>query len=443
MWRIDRPQRPVVHERSRGRWQLEFSPSGTKVLLGRPGYGFQVHDSSDGRRIGPAVGSGSDRSIDHLLGFSADEQIIVTGGPNNTARFWRMPHAPARDTMTSDAIYDEIWPPSGDAVAAATPDAATVIIGDARGDVHVLSVASGRQALADESQGVSFIGHGSAVALLSVSADGTLAASAAEDNTIRIWDTATGLPRPFFGHVSGNPIEKIVFSPDAATIAILSSNRLHVMDAASGELAARFDLSEPHRGIAFADNDNVYIGSDTGALRVAGLEPGQNWTMRELWQGAAPIVWLEASPRSQILVLVDQNNLAQQFSLKEGKLGAATLQLPATVEDVAFAPGGSRVLFRTSRWLHRASSAPTGLIWIDAMLAPKAIDGARMVFGDPAGSAAATLGARVYVPIAGDNFLQLAELNFATMQTPGLFGNKDALLEEWRGKLGLDSPGEP
>ena len=135
---------------------------------------------------------------------------------------------------------------------------------------------------------------------------------------------------------------------------------------------------------------------------------------------------------------MDQNDVARQFSLAEGRLGNASLQLPSTVQDVRFAPGSSRVLFRTSRWLHLANSAPSGLIWTDALPAPKALASARMIFGEPGTNGTAT-GDRVYVPVAGDGFVRLAELNFATLKGPGLFGNKDELLEEWRRKLGLSS----
>ena len=438
LWRTDRPQRPLLEEFSRGRWQLEFSPSGSKVLVGRPKYGFQVYDSRDGYLLGPLLGSGSDGMADGLLGFGADEQIVITGGPENGARFWRAPAIATRKESVSDAGSHTIWSPSGDAVAMSTPDGSTVVIGDHRGDVHILASDAGRDGLSSEGQDVSFLGHSSDVRLLSTSPDGSLVASAADDNTIRIWNIAGGLPKPFFGNIPGNPIDKIVFSPDALLIGILSSNRVHVMDTSSGVILARFDLGERHQGMAFADSTHLYVGSDSGALRAITRDNGDNWSMQMLWQGAAAIRWLEASPRSRYLVLVDQNNLAQQFSLSEGKLGAMSLQLPNTIEEVTFAPGGSRVLFRTPGWIHRASSARSGLIWLDAMLAPKALDSARMVFGDPAIGAAA-LGNRVYLPVAGDGFVHLAELNFGAVHGPGLFGNKDKLLEEWRRKIGAVS----
>jgi hypothetical protein len=134
-------------------------------------------------------------------------------------------------------------------------------------------------------------------------------------------------------------------------------------------------------------------------------------------------------------VLVDKNSLAQQFSLAEGRIGEITLQLPSPVAEVTFTPGGQRVLIRTSNWIHRVSSAATGLIWIDAILAPSALDGARVVFGDPGANSAAALGGRLFLPVAAEGYARLAELSFSASQGAGLFGNKDQLLEEWRRKL--------
>jgi hypothetical protein len=285
---------------------------------------------------------------------------------------------------------------------------------------------------------VSFLGHSRKVRILSVSRDGLKVASAADDNSIRIWSTVTGLPQPFFGDISGNPIERIVFSPDAAMLGLLSSNRVHVMDANSGAILALFELGERHQSIAFADSDHIYVGSESGTLRVVNREDGDNWSMQTVWQGDAAIRWLEASPRSRFLVVVDQHNVAQQFILGEGRLGDRVVQLPGNVEEVTFSPNGSRVLFRTSRWVHRASSATSGLIWLDAVFAPRSIGAARMVFGGSSARTAAPSGNRVYLPVAGDGFVQLAELNFEMNRGPALFGNKDMLLDEWRARLGID-----
>jgi WD40 repeat protein len=442
LWRVDQPERPVLTQYGRGNWRLQFSPSGSRVLVGRPESGFQVYDSSDGMSLGPPMGSGGSDSAQSLLEFSADEQVVVTGGPDSIARFWRAPALPARDELQQEAGRHISWPSSGDAVAIATPDASAIVIGDRQGDVHVVSAAEGRDALRSEDQEVSFLGHSSAVRLLTSSQDGTMVASAAEDNSIRIWDAATGIPQPFLTSVPGNLIDRIAFSPDASLISVLSSNRVHIITARTGEIVARFELSERHQGMSFADPEHLYIGSDSGALRVITSGDRDAWSMRKIWQGSAAIHWLEASPKSRYLVLVDQNNLAQQFSLAEGKPGVTTLQLSSAVEEVRFAPGGSRILFRTPRWVHRASSASTGIIWLDAMLVPKGLNSAQMVFGDAATDEAAVLGNRVFLPVADDDFIRLAELNFTDLKGPGLFGSKDALIEEWNRKFGRGAPAE-
>ena len=208
--------------------------------------------------------------------------------------------------------------------------------------------------------------------------------------------------------------------------------------APSGAILALFELGERHQSIAFADSDHIYVGSESGTLRVVNREDGDNWSMQTVWQGDAAIRWLEASPRSRFLVVVDQHDAAQQFILGEGRLGDRAVQLPGNVEEVTCSPNGSRVLFRTSRWVHRASSATSGLIWLDAAFAPRSIGAARMVFGGSSARTAASSGNRVYLPVARDGFVQLAELNFEMNRGPALFGNKDMLLDEWRERLGID-----
>ena len=162
--------------------------------------------------------------------------------------------------------------------------------------------------------------------------------------------------------------------------------------------------------------------------------------MQTLWQGSAAIRWLEVSPLSRYLVFVDQNNLAQQFILGEGRLGEQALQLPSRVEEVSYSPNGARVLFRSARWIHLASSSPAGLAWRDAVFVPAVVPGSRMVFADPEQDPAAALGNRVFLTVSRDGFFKTIALSFDGVQGASLFGNKDALLAEWRQRLGLLTP---
>jgi WD40 repeat protein len=437
LWRIDDPQEPLVEEIGSGQWRIAFSSSGSRVLIGRSESGFQVRDVADGRALGPRLGAAATPAAAKLLAFSANEQIVVTSGENSVARIWRAPLLPVRSDPGIDSALRSIWPPSADVVAAATPNTKKIVIGDQQGNVHVLAADAGREELLSRADDISFFGHSATVRRLEVSADGLLAASAADDNSVRVWNLGDGLPRPFIVNVPGAAIDRLVFSPSGARLGVLNGSSAEIIDASTGDLLVRFDLGENHQGIAFAADDHLYLGAESGALRIIVQDSSDGWTMRTLWQGDAAIRHLEMSPKSRFLVLVDQNNQARLFGIAENRIGEMTLQLPSSVEEISFTPSGYRALFRTSNWIHRAGSSDMGLIWIDAILAPKPLPSARMVFGDPGVNGSAAVGSTVYLPVASDGQARLAELNFAFSRGAGLFGSKDELLQEWRDRLAL------
>ena len=121
-----------------------------------------------------------------------------------------------------------LWPPAGDAVAILTPDASSIVVGDQSGNVHFLPANSGPEAFQNAEEVVSFIGHSGKVRILAASPDGSRIASVAYDNSVRVWDTETGLPRSFFGEAAASSIQRIVFSPDASMLAILGGNQVQI-----------------------------------------------------------------------------------------------------------------------------------------------------------------------------------------------------------------------
>ena len=431
LWRVDHPNAPIMDDRARGRWQLHFSPSGTSVVAGNPRIGYQVYRSDDGRQVGPPLGAGASGQLNGLLAFSNDERVLLSDGPNGSTRFWRVPAGIAPVRAAGDEDPHAIWTPAGDAVVAVTPDATRIVIGDRGGHVHVLPGDVSAESLAAAVDDVSFVGHNTAVTLLVVSHDGRLAASAAEDNSVRVWNIEDGQPLPHMVEMPGGGVDAFDFSADASILAVLNGARVVLLDTSTGDELVEFMPGENHRAVAFAGNDRIYLGGQSGALRVISKDAAGGWSLQQLWQGNAPIEKLQASPNGRSLLLVSNGNQVQQLNLEDGALGALSLRLPDAIEAVSFSPVGSRVYVRTARWIHRASSSANGLIWLDAVFGPNPVHGTGLVHPPRESDRAA-----IYLPVLRGGTLELARLDFDAMDGPGLFGNREELIADWSTRLG-------
>ncbi len=430
LWQIGSPMRLLYEEFDRGNWQLVFSPSGSSALVGKPNTGFQMYATDDGRPIGPLLGLQDDPRSGGVLAYGRDEQILLTGNSAGMLRFWKASLPPTASVVTA-VETDPLWNPSAGNPVTVLPGAAELAIGDEAGHVHIVSVGTTVDDIKALSADISFVGHLAPVRQLAPSNNGEWVASVAADNTMRVWDAGSGQPLPYVAQIDGAPVVRMVFSPDASKLGVLNGDGVRLLNVADGAVIAEFGLDEPHAAIAFAANGALYLGDASGTLRLLETDADGDWKLRQIWQGTAGIRWLEASPRGEYLVLVDENNQASQFVLGEGRISSGTLALPGDVHDVVF--DGSRVLFRTSRWVHRASMSVAGLGALDSAFVPKTLKGARLVIGRRNSDAASAVG--TFLPTASGGFVELVELGFDGAPGPMLFGNKDALLAEWRLRL--------
>ena len=448
LWRTDRPKAPVLQESSRDEWQIAFSQSGARFLAGNVRQGFQAYRSSDGAISGPLLDAGVEAGGQKLLAFSADEKMIVTAARNGIARFWAAP--PTAAAVTNSASADimpghQLWSASGDTITVISPGGERIAIGDSSGHVHVLQIDAGAREIGAEREEISFLGHRGPVVAMVFNNDASLVASAGADGTVRIWDGSSGLPRPFYGSASASTVGRMAFSPSSAQLAILSGQRTWIMDVETGAVLADIELGELHAGLTFAADGQLYLGGESGALRSLYADRTGNWHLRNVWQGSDAIRQIEFSAIRQQIVIVDGRNKARLLDISSGRIGSTVLQLPDTVTEIAFSRSEARVLFKTGLWIHQALVSPAGLVWADAIRAPKSLSGSRMAFDRQAIADKEALHGdyendRILVLTRDTGFAKIAEMHFDYDAGPALFGNRGGLIAEWTQKVRGEIP---
>jgi WD40 repeat protein len=431
LWRVAEEARLLFEVLEPGAWRLAFAPSGDRVIAGTPGIGYTVYDSRTGAAESTPLGLAG--AADAPLAFSNDESILISGGPGETVRFWR---APVRDAANSGAASARpFWHPPPGVPVAASPDARKLLVGDREGHLHIFGRNADPAELArSERREVDYLGHSAPISAIAIDESSVWGATVANDGSLRVWGLADGLPQPWLAEGMGTVLA-VDFSPDGRRIAVLDNITMRFFDRATGEGIHSYVHGGSLTGLVYAASDAVYAASADEGLVVIRLRAGAAADTRRLWKGDDPIALIARSPDANKLVIVDAANVARIVSLTDGTVAADTIELPGPVREVAVAPSGSRILFRTDRWIHTALLTPDGLMWRDADLVDATGAGNRIVFDsspDTSGRRGSPLVIRT-----GAAGLSLDPLDGGAM-APRVFGSREDLLADWRKRLGRD-----
>jgi WD40 repeat protein/predicted Ser/Thr protein kinase len=326
-------------------WALRFSPDGSRIASGGEDGTACVWDTGTGGLLATCRGHTS-KVVS--VAFSPDGERLVTTSSDATVRQWDAATGreaePPYDRHTSEVVI-AVYSPDGHWVASAGNDRTirawqatgrqdiAVLHGHA-GGVCALAFAPNGRRLASVSRQTRLVatgddtirlwdvdpaatlrvlrGHTRYVYPVAFSPDGHWLASGGWDNTVRLWDAATGEPCATLPHPG--IVSSLAYGPDGRWLVTgnYADDRLRIWDAASARVRKEIPVGVRTFRIVIVNPDGVRvaatIGDDRGntSLRIYDVDSGEQLFSAD---GAALAYspdgrWLAARPADGKTVLL-------------------------------------------------------------------------------------------------------------------------------------------
>jgi WD40 repeat protein len=311
-----------------------FSPNGKFIVTGGADKTARIWDITTGNELYRLTGH-TGRIL--WAEFSPDGRYLTTASEDRTARLWDL--QAAREPETIPTFNREVW---GDFQTALSPDGEFALYGfdralNAEGIWNLKSGERTYLPLEDLAHVVGFVAF-------AFSPDNRFLLGGGEDNSLLMWDAATGkkihaLP----GHTG--PIVNVNFSPNGKYLLSASEDMTaRLWDAQTGNPLQQFTGHQgPVRAAASSPNgDLVLSGSEDNTARLWDANSGKQ--LFELSGHTAPILAVALSPDGKYALTGSDDQTARLWNVETGKPARQFIGHTDSVSQVAFSPDGSHVL---------------------------------------------------------------------------------------------------
>jgi WD40 repeat protein len=330
-----------------------FSPDGKTIASGANDNTVKLWDIATGRELFTGRHSNSVKSV----AFSPDGKAILSASFDKKLKLWDAATGREIRTFAGRSSGSESTTGHSSSVhsAAFSPDGRTIVSGGGDEEVFSFSLQDNTLRLWEAATGREIrvlAGHSSAVLSVAFSPDGKTIASGSMDKTVKLWDAAMGQElRAFTGHT--DDVNSVVFSPDGKTIASGSKDwTVKLWDAATGReihtLGNRNQFSSAAISVALAFSpDGKTIFSNSGlTLKLWDTATGRE--IRTITGHSNLIRSTAFSPDGKTILSADLGGSLKLWDAATGRELPGPSGHATNVDSVGFSPDGKTIVSGSS-----------------------------------------------------------------------------------------------
>jgi WD40 repeat protein/subtilisin-like proprotein convertase family protein len=419
-------------------WSLAAGAAGPRVL-GHTAAAAGASVSADGRRLAFTREDGAISVLDLASGGEVYRLRHARASPVAATQL----SADGAELVTASGAMLRLWslPPQPLAPSGGSSDAApTALALDRASELVAVGLRSGQleialaAELARPRSALAFFGHRGQITAAALNGSRGIAVTGGSDGVVRLWDTASSAPTGVVMQPADAAIALVALSADGRLVASAAARAVRVATVADGRVTTEVRAEATVTALAFApDGQSLAVGDAGGAVAITSLAAEPERVAVQLGAAATSLAF---APDGQQLAAGDAAGAVTLIG-SAGEVRGVARHWSQPLRWLDFSPDGSVLFAATDLWLHALEAATPALAPLHSKLV--ALPFAHTVLLPASSSAVRSAG------FTANGLFAMAVLDLAAPPTAPVADSSTLVGRDWPAALALrlNDNGEP